>query len=131
LASVLGALTTDFYCGLNPPSFPRSPAEVQFTPGGDQLVVTVKGTNTIYVFPVDTGGHVGTPTISQAPGPALPSYFGFTFDQHQNLLVTELFGAATSIPTFNASGVSSLVVTDAGVLKPISADVGDLGTAAC
>src|SRR5205823_10282729 len=81
-SGLTGAPAADFQCGLNPPSFPRSPAQVRFTPNGDQLVVTVKGTNTIYVFRVDEDGRVGDhPTITQAPGPALPSFFGFTFDK--------------------------------------------------
>src|SRR5262249_30702210 len=67
-----------FFCALTPPAFPRSSAEVRFTPDGNRLVVTVKGTNSIYVFPVDADGMAGTPTIFQAPGPALPTFFGFT-----------------------------------------------------
>src|SRR2546427_904829 len=73
--ALTGAPAADFQCGLNPPSFPRSPAQVRFTPNGSQLVVTVKGTNTIYVFAIDTNGIAGDhPTITQAPGqPYLPS----------------------------------------------------------
>ena len=121
----------DFLCGLNPPSFIRSPAQVRFTPYGDQLVVTVKGTNTIYVFPVDANERAGNPTISQAPGPALPTFFGFTFDKSEHVLVTETFGTGTAIPTGGAGALSSFAVTDAGGLSPISSDVADGGTAAC
>ena len=121
----------DFQCGLNPPSFPRSPAQVRFTPDGNQLVVTVKGTNTIYVFPVDEYGRAGSPTKTQAPGPALPSFFGLTFDKAEHLLVTELFGTATAIPTPNAGAVSSFTINSAGKLLPISSHIGDMGTAAC
>lgn len=123
--------TADFACGLNPPSFPRSPAQVRFTTNGNQLIVTVKGTNAIYVFPVDSKGKAGAPTITQAPGPALPSYFAFTFDNEGHLLVTELFGTATSIPTGGAGAVSSFRVSHAGSLASIDSHVGDLGTAAC
>jgi len=125
------APAADFLCGLNPPSFPRSPAQVGFTPDGDHLVVTVKGTNTIYVFPVDEDGRAGHPTTTQAPGPALPTPFGFTFDKEGHLLVTEPFGTATAIPAGGASAVSSFTVTKAGDLHSISSHVGDLGTAAC
>jgi 6-phosphogluconolactonase len=121
----------DFLCGLNPPSFPRSPAQVRFTPDGNQLVVTVKGTNTIYVFPVEENGRAGNPTTTQAPGPALPSFFGLTFDKSEHLLVTELFGTATTIPTGGAGAVSSFVITKAGNLLSISSHVADGGTAAC
>lgn len=131
-SSLTGASAADFQCGLNPPSFPRSPAQVRFTPSGDQLVVTVKGTNTIYVFPIDEHGRAGdNPTITQAPGPALPSFFGFAFDKKGRLLVTELFGSATSIPKGASGALSSFTITGNGHLQPISSDVADGGTAAC
>src|SRR5262249_51129644 len=102
-AGLTGAPAADFQCGLNPPSFARSPSQIGFTLDGDHLVVTVKGTNTIYVFRVNKDGTAdGQPAISQAPGPSLPSFFGFTFDKNDNLLVTELFGTATSIPKAGA-----------------------------
>ena len=123
-----GAPASDFACGLNPPSFARSPAQVGFTPAGNRLVVTVKGTNKIYVFPVDANGVDDKPETTQAPGPALPTYFGFTFDKKANLLVAELFGTATSIPAGGQGAVSSFA--KAGDLAPISSDVGDEGTAA-
>jgi len=130
-AALTGAPTADFLCGLNPPSFLRSPAQVKFTPEGDQLVVTVKGTNTIYVFPVEANDKPGNPKIMQAPGPALPSFFGFTFDKHEHLLVTELFGTATTIPAGGKGAVSSFSVAESGGLASISSHVGDGGTAAC
>ena len=61
LAAFTGAPAADFQCGLNPPSFVRSPAQVRFTPDGHQLLVTVKGTNTIYIFPVGRRGEHGQP----------------------------------------------------------------------
>ncbi len=127
--ALTGAPAADFACGLNPPSFPRSPAQVRFTPDGTQLFVTVKGTNTIYAFPVDARGFAGNPTITQAPGPALPSYFGFTF-KNETLLVAELFGTATSIPAGGRGALSSFLVSG-GSLDPINSDAGDGGTAAC
>jgi 6-phosphogluconolactonase (cycloisomerase 2 family) len=131
-SALTGAPAADFLCGLNPPSFPRSPAQVRFTPGGRRLVVTVKGTNTIYVFSVDPDGRAGDhPAISQAPGPALPSFFGFTFDRGGHLLVTELFGSATSIPAGGQGALSSFRITNNGDLLPISSHVADGGTAAC
>lgn len=123
--------SADFLCGLNPPSFPRSPGQVLFRPDGNQLIVTVKGTNTIYVFPVDDDGRAGQPTTVQAPGPALPTPFGATFGKHGHLFVSEPFGSATSIPTGGAGAVSSFKVTKGGDLLSISSHVGDGGTAAC
>jgi DNA-binding beta-propeller fold protein YncE len=131
-AALTGAPAADFACGLNPPSFPRSPAQVKFTPDGGRLVVTVKGTNTIYVFSIDQNGRAGgQPAVTQAPGPALPSYFGFAFDKGGHLLVTELFGSATTIPAGGAGALSSFTITGTGHLLSISSDVGDGGTAAC
>jgi 6-phosphogluconolactonase (cycloisomerase 2 family) len=123
--------SADFLCGLNPPSFPRSPAQVQFSPAGDQLVVTVKGTNTIYVFPIGPNGRAGNPTITHAPGPALPTDFAVAFDKHGHLLLTEPFGSATTIPTGGAGALSSFTVNNAGDAVSISSHVGDGGTAAC
>ncbi len=132
--ALTGAPAADFACGLNPPSFARSPAQVRFTPDGNQLVVTVKGTNTIYVFPVDANGGAGTPTVTQTPGeglPTLPGFFGFTFDRSETMLVTELFGTATAIPAGGRGAVSAFLINDDGSLNPVTLDVGDGGTAAC
>ena len=125
---VSGFPTPTFDCGRNPPAFPRSPGQVGFTPDGTRLVVTVKATNKIYVFPV---GENGAPMVTQAPGPALPTYFGFAFDQHGHMILTEPFGQATSIPMGGAGAVSSFAITKAGALQQISASIGDGGTAAC
>jgi hypothetical protein len=120
----------DFQCGLNPPSFPRSPAQVQFTPDGQWLVVTVKGTNAIYVFPVQGDGTLGNPTITQSTS-ALPTYFGMSFDRKGDLLATESFGSSTTIPIGDRGAASSFAITTNGQLIPISSHIGDGGTAAC
>ena len=125
---VSGFPTPTLDCGRNPPAFPRSPGQVGFTPDGTQLVVTVKATNKIYVFPV---GEKGAPMVTQASGPALPTYFGFAFDQHGHMILTEPFGQATTIPMGGAAAVSSFAITEAGGLQQISASIGDGGTAAC
>ena len=131
-AAFTGAPDADFQCGLNPPSFPRSPAQVRFTPDGNGLVVTVKGTSTIYVFPVEENGRAGSPTTTQASLPALPGPFGLTFDKNGHLLVTELFGTATMIPAPGRGAVSSYTIAHSGNLIPISRSVSDGGgTAAC
>jgi 6-phosphogluconolactonase len=130
-AGLTGAPVADFACGLNPPSFARSPAQIRFTPDGNQLIVTVKGTSTIYVFPVGRDGRAGSPTLSPSTLPALPSYFGFTFDKNGHMLVTELFGSSTSIPAGAMGAISSFTVANTGSLHSISSHVGDGGTAAC
>ncbi len=112
-----------FYCGLNPPAFPRSPAQVGFTPDGHQLVVTVKATNTIYVFPVGKNAGLGEPTLTKAKGPNQPTYFGFAFDTGGHLIVTEPFGGSPTIPDPTASTVSSFAINPTGDLQVISASV--------
>jgi 6-phosphogluconolactonase len=128
-----GVPAADFQCGLNPPSFPRSPAQVRFTPDGKRLVVTVKATNIIYVFRVDEDGRAGNPTTTPpSPPSTLPGPFGITFDKAGHLLVTELFGSSTSIPAGGRGAVSSFNITPNGHLQPISSHVSDGGgTAAC
>lgn len=116
-------------CGLNPPSFVRSPAQIAFSPDGTQLVVTVKGTNAISVFPLDKNGSAGSPTTTQAAAPAVPSYFGVAFAGNGDLIVAEPFGSGTTIPTGGAGAVSSFAVGNAGTLTSISSHVGDGATA--
>lgn len=108
---------------MNPPTFLRSAGQVGFTPDGKQLVVTVKATNTIYVFPIGENGVPGTPTVTQAQGPNQPTYFGFAFDQEGHLIVSEPFGTSPTIPAVPASSVSSFVITKAGALQAISASI--------
>ncbi len=120
-----------FDCGLNPPAFVRSPAKVGFTPDGDQLVVTVKATNTIYVFGVGENGTLGYPTLSQATGPNQPTYFGFVFDTAGHMIVTEPLGGTPTIPADNAGTVSSFTITKSGELHPISASIANGQSLSC
>lgn len=113
-AALTGAPAADFQCGLNPPSAFRSAAQIRFTPSGGQLVVTEKGTNTIYVFPVNAYGIADPPVTEDALGPALPTYSGFTFDKHGHLLVTEEFGTAASIPSGGVGAGRPTILRPAG-----------------
>jgi 6-phosphogluconolactonase (cycloisomerase 2 family) len=115
--------TDEFRCGLNPPAFPRGPAQIGFTPDGRALVVTVKGTNSIYVFPVDKAGLPGAPKITQVGGPNQPTPFGFAFDGRGHLIVTEPFGATPTIPAVPFSAVSSFAINEDGTLEAISSSV--------
>lgn len=80
--------TSDF------PNILATPAQVQFTPQADQLVVTIKDgsnavNNSIWVFPVDKDNDylpAETPVKYQTAGP-VP--FGFTFDFFGRLFVTD------------------------------------------
>ncbi len=120
-----GFPTPQFQCGQNPPAFPRSPGQIGFTPEGDALVVTVKSTNSIYVFPLDedNDGVPGKPAIWKAKGPNQPTYFGFSFDSEGNLIVSEPFGASPTIPASPKSAVSSFSISESGVLKAISSSI--------
>ena len=114
--------------GSDPPFFLVSPAQVGFSPGGDFLVVTIKGSNEIRVFSVDETGvpaadWVTTPSHGLAP-------FGFAFDRYGHLMVVEPFGTA-NIGDPNAGAVSSYDLNRDGTLDLISASVPDFQTATC
>ena len=96
--------------GLDPeqtPVFTSTPAQIGFTPGGSQLVVTTKnGDNSILVFAVRPGA-LGAPVRTSLPG-AVP--FGFDFDAHGNLAVTE--AGPNVVATFGVSSDGSLTALD-------------------
>jgi 6-phosphogluconolactonase len=120
-----GFPTDQFLAGQNPPAFPRSPSQVGFTPDGSALVVTVKATNAIYVFPLDNDfGLPGKPAIWKAKGADQPAYFGFSFDWMGRLIVAEPFGASATIPSPTAGTVSSFGIGKwHGKLTPVSQSV--------
>lgn len=118
-------------CGLNPPAFPRSPGQVSFGPSGNQLFVTVKSTNSVYVFPVRDHGGLGAPTITRAPMPERPTKFGFGFDHRGHLIVSEPFGRASTIPQPHVSTVTSLEIMQDGSLRPIGDPVPNGQTTSC
>lgn len=99
------------------------PAQVEFTPGGQVLVVTEKATNLITTFSVQRSGLLGAgqpqPSNGQTP-------FGFAFDRQGRLVVSEAFGGAPG-----ASAVSSYALSRAGTLTTISASVPSGEAAVC
>jgi 6-phosphogluconolactonase (cycloisomerase 2 family) len=98
-------------------------AEVAFSPDGEFLVVTEKGTNLIDAFPVDSNGVAGSlvTTASQGLTP-----FGFAFDRSGRVYVSEAVGGAT-----DASTASSYALGAGGALQVISPSVPTNQTAAC
>ncbi len=94
------------------------PAEIQFSPDGEALVVTEKNTNLIDTYGVGTNGVATGPATHPSHG-AVP--FGFAFAQHGTLVVSE---AAVS-------AASSYHVSGEGVLKLISGSVLNNQVAAC
>ena len=70
-----------------------APAEVSFSPRGDLLVVTEKGTSKIDVYPVNEDGIAQAPTTYPSNG-ATP--FGFDFTKRGDLVVSEAGPGALS-----------------------------------
>jgi 6-phosphogluconolactonase (cycloisomerase 2 family) len=104
-----------------------APAEVQFSPDGDLLLVTEKGTNLIDIFAVDDDGRILSHT-TQSSNNTTP--FGFSFRRGGDVVVSEAAGGAPG-----GSTVSSYRVVDqdgdGDDLKTISKSVPDTQTAAC
>lgn len=114
--------------GDNPPFFLVSPAQVGFDPHGDFLVVTIKGTNEIRVFPVDASGLPSAQPVTTMSHGSTP--FGFDFDERGRLIVAEPFGnASPGVP--NASAASSYAIRADGSLELLSASVENGQTASC
>jgi 6-phosphogluconolactonase (cycloisomerase 2 family) len=98
---------------------------VGFSPDGDALLVTEKGTNKLTSYRVRRNGSIDAPLVTPSNG---LTPFGFAFDRRGNVLVSEAFGGAT-----NASAVSSYGFENWAPAKPIliSPSVADTQTAAC
>lgn len=94
------------------------PAEVQFSPDGDLLVVTEKVSSKLSVYSVGENGLV-TSQVAQNSLGSTP--FGFSFGKRGRLFVSEAPGSA----------VSSYATWDDGTLVPISPSVPDTQKAAC
>jgi 6-phosphogluconolactonase (cycloisomerase 2 family) len=99
------------------------PAQVSFDPSGGWLVVTEKNTNRIDVYAVGANGYASAPVVNPSAG---QTPFGFAFNQHGVLIVSEAFGGAA-----NASAVSSYTLGAGGTLQVVSASVPTTETAAC
>jgi len=99
------------------------PAEVGFDPSGSRLVVTEKNTNRIDVFAVGSGGLASAAVVNASAG---QTPFGFAFNQHGVLIVSEAFGGG-----IDASAVSSYTLSTNGTLAVVSASVPTTETAAC
>jgi 6-phosphogluconolactonase len=99
------------------------PAQVGFSPDGRILVVSEKGTNRLTTYTVDRNGLASAPNPQAAAG---QTPFGFGFDHHGTLVVSEAFGGAA-----DASTVSSYRVESNGTVDVIDATVPTTETAAC
>ncbi|HSM16251.1 MAG TPA: beta-propeller fold lactonase family protein [Gemmatimonadales bacterium] len=99
------------------------PAQVGFSPDGNVLAVTEKGTNLITTYSVGPDGLASAPTSFSS---ATPTPFGFSFDRKGHLIVSEAVGGAT-----DAATVSSYAVSSDGSLTIIDGAVPTTETAAC
>lgn len=98
------------------------PAQVSFSPDGDQLVVTEKATQSIDLYDVGEDGYASGPNVQHSAG---VTPFGFGFDNKNHLIVSEAFAGAP-----DASAVSSYRLHDGGLLS-VSPSVATTETAAC
>ncbi len=99
-----------------------APAEVSFTPDGNVLAVTEKGTNHIDTFVLDGG----IPGLGGSFATSGVTPFGFAFGHDDVAIVSDASGGAAG-----ASSVSSYTIDQDGNVVVISPAVGDTQTAAC
>jgi 6-phosphogluconolactonase (cycloisomerase 2 family) len=64
-------------------------AQIAFSPDGNTLVVTERGTNSISAYAVDARGYADGPTTIPSAG---QTPYGFDFTDRGALVVTEAFG---------------------------------------
>ena len=127
----------------------QTPGQIGFSPDGTKLVVVSKegplqngfplqamlGPGHIYVYAIDQGtglvGNCGSPATTQLDlnSSGMGKFpFSFTWTSKGQLLLTEVFGTATS---FFAGAVGSYTVNRDGSLTVVSNSVGDGQTAPC
>lgn len=88
------------------------PAQIQFNNAGSQLVVTEKNTNAISTYSVYSNGLTGDVVSHPSTG---TTPFGFDFDNHDQLIVTDAFGGAvdqSAVTSYNLSGTGNLSLID-------------------
>ncbi len=99
------------------------PAQISFNVFGDVLVVTEKMANSIVLYDV-VDGYAQQPQVRASNG---MTPFGFAFDRHDNLIVSEAFGGAAG-----ASATSSYELDGAAFpLEVVSPSINAGQTAAC
>jgi Lactonase, 7-bladed beta-propeller len=122
--------------GSNPPFFIESPAQVGFSPSGDRLVVSVKGTHPVHQIHVYGVNFLGLPSKEPVTTTSATTLsFGFVFTGFNRLLVAEPFGDSLGPgvppPVPDAGAVSSYRIRPDRSLVPISASVLNAQTATC
>jgi DNA-binding beta-propeller fold protein YncE len=89
-----------------PTQFLNTPAQIGFTPDGQHLVITTKANGSqIDVF---TMGPYGQPADTFTANPAgTPGPFGFTFDDHGHLVVTDVATSTLTTYTIHPDGTTT------------------------
>jgi len=100
-----------------------APAQAEFSPDGNHLVVTEKATNRVLVYPVDEDGLLGPFTIYNS---STPTPFGFAFGKRDQFFVSEAAGGAP-----DASTVSAYQLEANGTASLVDPSVPTTETAAC
>ena len=101
------------------------PAQVQFSPGGDVLIVTERLTSLIVSYTVDDDGQAAQSSIFQGVADSTP--FGFDFAERGRLIVSNAF---LDLPGLAAA--SSYVVSATGTIDAFSfPPLGNGETASC
>lgn len=100
-----------------------APAQIQFNPQGNVLVVTEKATNLIDLYAVD-GTGVAAPPVSYPSAGETP--FGFDFNRRGYLVVSEAFGGQPDL-----SAVSTYIINGNGELETVDPSGPTHQTAAC
>lgn len=106
----------------NQPNVGMTPAQLQFSPDGDWLAVSVKDASAkgwFELFAVERNGSLAKdPDITPSND---PQPFGFDFDAHGHLVTSQAAGSAAS----------SYAISHDGSLKSISSDIANGQAAAC
>jgi len=120
-ASVNGALTP--IAGSTRSLLGSGPAQIQFSPAGNVIVVSEKATSTLETFVVGPGGVASPPTSYPSAG---STPFGFAFGHRDQLFVSEAAGAPAGL-----SAASSYQLNATGSLTNITASAATTQAAAC
>jgi 6-phosphogluconolactonase len=99
------------------------PAQIEFTPSGNALVVTEKNTNQVLSYRVRRDGRTTGPSIIASAG---VTPFGFAFDRFGRAIVSEATGGMAG-----ASTVSSYRVSHGGSLSVVDGPLATGQGAAC
>lgn len=101
------------------------PAQVQFSPGGDVLVVTEHLTSRIVTYTVGDDGQAAQSAVFQGVTDSTP--FGFDFAKRGRLIVSNAF---LDLPDLGAA--SSFIINNAGAIHPVtSPPLGNGETSSC